>query len=101
MATRDPQSAKAIPLQELIDLLVSLERESLPGVDAVKLARWLASKDGPTTTTLKAAGDAATVRALRETGLTAEALAVKLGYSHRARVTDAVLRHNRRSRGEL
>jgi hypothetical protein len=101
VATRDPQVAKTMPLDDLIELLIQLDSHELTGVESVKLARQLAARTGPMQTTLKAVGDAAMARAKRETGLTYDQLATLLGYGSRSRVTDAVSRHNRRLRGEL
>jgi len=101
VATRDPQTAKAMPLRQLIELLDRLDRGGLTGVEAVKAARQLAARTGPMQTTLQAVGDAAVARAKAETGWTQERLATELGYGSRARITDALKRHKRRLRGEL
>jgi len=99
VATRDPKVARAIPLMELIGLMLELSRAR--GVDRVELARRLSDLKGPTLATLKAAGDEGVVQALAKSGLSDRELAAKLGYRSRSGVTDAVLRHNRRLRGEL
>jgi hypothetical protein len=84
---------------ELIGLMLKLSRAR--GINRVELARELADLKGPTLATLKAAGDEGVVQALAKSGLTARELAGTLGYKSRSGVTDAVLRHNRRLRGEL
>lgn len=98
MATRDPKT-KPIPLDELIAMIKKLKR--LKGAEKMQLARHLSDPKGPTVVTLSAIGDEGMWEEKQSSGLTYDELADKLGYGSRARVTDAVSRHNRRLRGEL
>lgn len=97
VATRDPK-AKAIPLRELIALLEQLDAAT--GLEKARLARELASTGGPTIVTLKAVGDEGIWQAT-QSGMTYEQAREALVYAHRTRISDAVMRHNRRRRGEL
>jgi hypothetical protein len=97
VATRDPK-AKAIPLRELIARLEELDAAT--GLERTRLARELASTGGPTIVTLKAVGDEGIWQAT-QSGLTYDQVREALGYGSRSRVSDAVMRQNRRRRGQL
>jgi len=97
VATRD-RKAKPIPLRELIARLEELDAAT--GLERTRLARELASTGGPTIVTLKAAGDEGIWQAT-QSGLTYEQVREELGYAQRSRVSDAVMAHNRRRRGEV
>lgn len=97
VATRDPK-ARAIPLRELIALLEQLDGAS--GVEKARLARDLAKTSGPTIVTLKAVGDEGIWQAT-QAGQTYIEVMEALGYRSRSRISDAVMAHNRRRRGEL